>query len=115
MDGKHRNPSLALVFASVPVQALLMAGVAAAVLGGASSSTVQYGYSVQVNPANGQPSYTFVKPVQGCWDKGAGAFPGGLPYPVAKPGDPMCAYALPAVPDGAQIVNVPPCCGYSAP
>jgi hypothetical protein len=111
MDGKHRNPSLALIFASVPVQALLMAGVAAAAFSGGSSSHVQYGYSVQVNPANGQPSYIYVWPDHACWDKGGNSMPGGgLRYPSES----ACAYALPAVPDGTQIVNVP-CCGYGAP
>jgi hypothetical protein len=113
MDGNHRDLSLALVFASVPVQALLMAGVAAVVLGGAPTSQVQYGYSnsVQVNPANGQPAYVFVKPAQACWHNES---KGGQPYYATTPGNPMCAYALPDVPDGAQIVNVP-CCGNSAP
>jgi hypothetical protein len=112
MDSNHRDLSLTLIFASVPVQALLMAGVAAVVLGGAPASQVQYGYSVQVNPANGQPGFVFVKPVQACWDTGPKA--GGAPYYTTTPGNVACAYAFPAAPDGTQIINVP-CCANSAP
>src|SRR5215472_5390700 len=95
MDGKHRNPSLALVFASVPIQALLMAGVAAAVLSSASSSQVQYGYSysVQVNPDGSQVGYVWEKPAWACAVNGygmKGPQDGGPQYGTALPGNLAC-------------------------
>ena len=100
MDGKHRNPSLALVFASVPIQALLMAGVAAALLSSASSPQVQYGYSYSVtNPSGGQVGYVWVKPVcvNGNGIKGPQA--GSVQYGAPLPGSLACpVYAGP----GAQ-------------
>ena len=51
MDGKHRDTSMRLVLASVPLQALMMVGAAALVFGGAPASSVQ-----NVQPLEGCPT-----------------------------------------------------------
>jgi hypothetical protein len=98
MDGKHRSPSLALIFASVPVQALLMAGVAAAALNSGSTSQMQY--SVQVGPPG------WVKPDHGCFGDGGSPVPDKDPAggDSVVPGNLACpAWAYPGpAPDGTQ-------------
>jgi hypothetical protein len=107
MDGKHRSPSLALIFASVPVQALMLASVVAAVFGGGPPPQPHYG--MQVSP-DGQTIYVFQKPGWGCWAAGGSTIPfkgPGLQYNWHCP----VYTADPARPAGTQIVTVP-CCGY---
>lgn len=105
MDGKQRNPSLTLVFASVPIQALLMAGVAATLFSGASSSQpVQYGYGYSVTNPNGDQINIWVKPGPVCWYEGKG--PANLPagpgqYSAAVPVTPVCQEYLSPDPNSA--------------
>lgn len=56
IDGKHHDTSLRLVFASVPVQALMMAGAVALAVGGLSASHEQ---STQVKPASLTPAVVY--------------------------------------------------------
>jgi hypothetical protein len=68
MDGKHRDTSMRLVLASVPLQALMMVGAAGLLFGGASASPSP-GQDIQVymqpGPGGG-PATGIVVPVEAC-------------------------------------------------
>jgi hypothetical protein len=66
MDGTHRDTSMRLVLASVPLQALMMVGAAGLLFGGVSSAPAQ---NVQVNmqfSPPGSPVSGVVVPLEGC-------------------------------------------------
>jgi hypothetical protein len=67
MDGTHRDTSMRLVLASVPLQALMMVGAAGLVFGGMSSAPVQdIQVNVQPGPAGAPVSGVVVVPFEGC-------------------------------------------------
>jgi len=68
MDGRRHETSLRLIAASIPAQALMMAGVAALMLGAASHP--QPAPAIQVGPAQViKPAPVYVDPVEACWAK----------------------------------------------
>lgn len=121
MDGKHRDTSMRLVLASVPLQALMMVGAAGLVFGGMSSAPVQ---NVRVNmlppgPAGGPVSV--MVPWQGCQPSGYnpdGLFPGA---PVASGSSPSAftpaagcldPYFYDGTDNAPDVVYIPvSCCG----
>ncbi len=72
MDGTHRDTSMRLVLASVPLQALMMIGAAGLLFGGMSSAPAQDGQvNVQFGPPGGPGSrVSFVVPLEGCQPSG---------------------------------------------
>lgn len=87
MDGTHRDTSMRLVLASVPLQALMMVGAAGLVFGGMSSAPVQ---DIQVNVQPGPPvSGYVVVPLEGC--QASGFNPDG-----PAPGDPAASWFSPS-------------------
>ena len=113
MNGRRHETSLRLIAASIPAQALMMAGVAALVLGAAPHG--QPAPAIQVSPAQlTKPAPAYVDPVQTCWLKEpAGAIPPADP----KLGVMACAWLQAAPGSGpakVTITTVPPgspCCG----
>jgi hypothetical protein len=84
MDGTHRDTSMRLVLASVPLQALMMVGAAGLLFGGMSSAPAQ---NVQVNMQFGPPGgsdsrVAVVVPLEGCQ-------PSGYNPDGSNPGDPV--------------------------
>jgi hypothetical protein len=70
MDGTHRDTSMRLVLASVPLQALMMVAAAGLLFGGMSSAPAQ---NVQVNMQFGPPGSPVsdvVVPLEGCQPSG---------------------------------------------
>jgi hypothetical protein len=117
MDGTHRDTSMRLVLASVPLQALMMLAAAGLVLGGVSSSPVQnVQISVQPGPVGGPVSRASVIPLEGCqasgYDPGfpVSADPAPSAYtPAAGCVDPYFYVGTDNAPD---VVYLPvPCCG----
>jgi hypothetical protein len=117
MDGKHRDTSMRLVLASVPLQALMMVGAAALVFGGASASPVQnVQISVQPGPAGGPVSRIAVVPLEGCQASGyEPALPAaGGPYPSTLTPVAGCvdSYFFAGTDKSPDVVYLPvPCCG----
>jgi len=117
MDGNHRDTSMRLVLASVPLQALMMVGAAALAFGGASGSTEQ---NVQVNvqpgPAGGPISRISVVPLEGC--QASGYYPD---FPVSNGPSPSAltpvagcvdSYFYVGTDKAPDVVYLPvPCCG----
>jgi hypothetical protein len=90
MDGNHRDTPLGLILASIPIQALLVAGVVAGFASATHSQTVPVQY--------GQPGIS-------CVADGPGYGDGTL----------TCAgYGYPGMPPGQPVAKVP-CCDTSAP
>ena len=68
MDGRRHETSVRLIAASIPAQALMMAGVAALALGAAAHGRPVP--AIQVSPAQlTKPVPAYVDPVQTCWQK----------------------------------------------
>jgi hypothetical protein len=117
MDGKHRDTSMRLVLASVPLQALMMVGAAALVFGGASASPVQnVQINVQPGPAGGPISRIAVVPLEGCQASGYGpAFPvpGDLsPSALTPVAGCVDSYFFVGTDKSPDVVYLPvPCCG----
>jgi hypothetical protein len=83
MDGTHRDTSMRLVLASVPLQALMMLGAAGLLFGGMSSAPAQNGQvNVQFGPPGGPGSrYAVMVPLEGCQ-------PARYNPDLSAPGDP---------------------------
>jgi hypothetical protein len=108
MDGNHRDTPLGPILASIPIQALLIVGVAAGLVNAVHSQPTQYAQ-------HGQSGIDWSKPGLYCVTDGGSALPdkgwqGDDPErPVAAAGGLACAYANPA----GQPVAPMPCCGDS--
>lgn len=117
MDGRRHETSMRLIAASIPAQALMMAGVAALVLG-----AVPHGQpvpTIQVSPAQlTKPAPAYVDPAQPrCWLKepAGAASPAGAMSPADwKPGMMACAWlesAPGSPPSKVTITTDGSCCG----
>lgn len=110
MDGRRHETSVRLIAASIPAQALMMAGVAALLLGAASHG--QPAPAIQVSPAQlTKPAPAYVDPVETCWLKEPAA---AMPPKDWNKAVMACAW-LQAVPGSAPakvtITTGGPCCG----
>lgn len=110
MDGRRHEISMRLIAASIPAQALMMAGVAALVLGAASHG--QPAPAIQVSPAQlTKPAPAYVDPVQTCWPKQPAA---AMSAVDGKQEAIACAWlqAMPgSAPAKVTITPGAPCCG----
>jgi hypothetical protein len=116
MKSTHRDRSAALIIASVPVQALMVAGVAALMLHASASSQVQ---QVQFGTPVPAPAVQKVDFGNGCTWKGgiawtAGPVNGTQPAvePVGKPGgevtvQPMLTWTCVTMDGGGTVVVSP--------
>jgi hypothetical protein len=119
MDGKHRDTSMRLVLASVPLQALMMVGAAGLLFGGASTSPAP-GQDIQVyvqpGPGGG-PATGIVLPVEACpaIADGPGIAPSGwTPGASASRHSLACAspYYWVGTDKAPDVAYMPgPCCG----
>jgi hypothetical protein len=121
MDGTHRDTSMRLVLASVPLQALMMVGAAGLLFGGVSSAPAQ---NVQVNMQFGPPGSPVsgvVVPLEGCQPDGYNpdgsdpALPatnGFSPSALGPGADCMNTYFYDGTDNAPDVVYLPvTCCG----
>lgn len=109
MDGRRHETSVRLIAASIPAQALMMAGVAVLALGAAAHG--RPAPAIQVSPAQlTKPVPAYVDPVQTCWQQEPAAMsPADWKQPV------MACVWLQSVPSPypgkVTIITRGPCCG----
>src|SRR5438045_787185 len=121
MDGMHRDTSMRLVLASVPLQALMMVGAAGLLFGGMSSAPAQ---NVQVNmqfaPAGSPDSRVAVLvPLEGCQPSGyrsdgssSGAPAGAYWSSLATVAGCVDSYSYDGTDNAPDVVYLPvTCCG----